>query len=60
MDSVTATLPPDDDVIFDSARIAGEIDVLAQKHAGKDDLLRAAITQLLKIELAQRLPRRNC
>ncbi|HAP46522.1 MAG TPA: hypothetical protein DCR30_04150, partial [Afipia sp.] len=52
MDSVTAPLP-DDDVIFDSARIAGEIDALAQQHAGKDDLLRAAITQLLKSELAQ-------
>lgn len=49
-------------MIFDSARIAGEIDVLAQKHAGKDDLLRAAITQLLKIELAQarEIAQANC
>ena len=53
MDSVTAKILPDPEVEFDTARIAGEIDALAQKHGGKDDLLRGAITQLLKGEMAQ-------
>jgi [protein-PII] uridylyltransferase len=48
MDSVTATLPTDSEVQFDTARITGEIEALAEKHAGKDDQFRAAITQLLK------------
>jgi [protein-PII] uridylyltransferase len=53
MDSVTATLPTDSEVQFDTARITGEIEALAEKHAGKDDQFRAAITQLLKGELAR-------
>ena len=53
MDTVTTRLPPETEVVFDTARIAKAIDTLAEKHAGKDDLLRSAIAQLLKGELAE-------
>ena len=53
MDSVTASIPPAPEVQFDTARITAEVDALADRHAGKDDQFRAAITQLLKGELAR-------
>jgi [protein-PII] uridylyltransferase len=53
MDTVTTKLPPETEVVFDTARIAKVIDALAEQHAGKDDQLRAAIAQLLKGELAE-------
>ena len=53
MDSVTVTPPTDAEPVFDTARIVAAIGALAQKHAGKDDVFRNAITQLLKGELAQ-------
>jgi len=53
MDSVTATPPTGAEPVFDTARVVTEIDALAKKHAGKDDVFRNAITQLLKGELAE-------
>jgi [protein-PII] uridylyltransferase len=53
MDSVAAPSSPDTGAPFDTARIVAEIDALAQQHAGRDDVFRAAITQLLKAELAR-------
>src|SRR3978361_1735753 len=58
MDSVvTATKPeetrPEADDRFDSKRIAAAIDELAAKHAGREDLFRAAVAQLLKAEMME-------
>src|SRR6202158_3315683 len=36
---------------FDPARIAAAVDALAVKHAGREDVFRAAKAQLLKAEL---------
>ncbi|EAQ36987.1 PII uridylyl-transferase [Nitrobacter sp. Nb-311A] len=38
---------------FDTARITGDIDALAEKHAGHEDVFRAAVSKLLKAELAR-------
>ena len=53
MDTAVATQPAPVEAGFDPARIAAEINALAGKHEGKDDAFRAAITQLLKAELAK-------
>ncbi len=62
MDTVTTKLPPETELGFDTARIAKAINALAEKHAGKDDQLRAAIAQLLKANSHRRAKRRrrNC
>jgi len=39
--------------VFDLDRLRGEIDGLAEKHAGRDDAFRNALAQLLKAELAK-------
>jgi [protein-PII] uridylyltransferase len=39
--------------VFDIDRLRGEIDALAEKHAGHDDAFRNALAQLLKAELAK-------
>ena len=51
MDSVVAHPRQATDSRFESARIAADIDALAEKHAGRDDAFRAAMAQLLKSEL---------
>jgi [protein-PII] uridylyltransferase len=51
MDSVVTTPRSEADERFDSARIAAAIDALAAKHAGREDLFRAAVAQLLKAEM---------
>ena len=38
---------------FDPARITGDIDALAEKHAGHEDIFRAAVARLLKDEFAK-------
>ena len=38
---------------FDTARITGDIDVLAEKHAGHEDAFRSAVARLLKAEFAK-------
>src|SRR5947208_5931447 len=51
MDSLVAESRPETDERFDSARIAAELDALAEKHAGREDSFRTATAQLLKAEL---------
>src|SRR5512144_3238031 len=51
MDSVLAQPEPETQ-IFDSARISAAVDALARQHSGREDMFRAAVTQLLKAELA--------
>src|SRR5579864_8450485 len=48
--AVPTTTP---DHAFDVDRLRAEIDALAEKHAGRDDAFRTAISQLLKVELAK-------
>jgi len=51
MDTIVTTPRPAADDRFDSARITGEIDALAAKHQGQEDVFRAAMAKLLKAEL---------
>src|SRR3954469_15466981 len=51
MDSVLAPSEPETE-LFDTARISAAVDALAQRHSGREDMFRAAVTQLLKAELA--------
>jgi [protein-PII] uridylyltransferase len=50
MDSVLANPKPENE-LFDTARISAAVDALAQQHSGREDMFRAAVTQLLKAEL---------
>ena len=43
--------PAEAEASFDTSRITADIDALAAKHAGRDDAFRAALAQLLKIEM---------
>src|SRR5260370_33656354 len=51
MDSVVTETRPEADERFDTARITAAVDALAAKHAGREDLFRSAVAQLLKAEL---------
>src|SRR6204780_2062316 len=51
MDSVVTQTRPEADERFDTARIAAAVDALAEKHAGREDVFRAATAQLLKAEM---------
>src|SRR5271167_3419010 len=51
MDSVVTRARPGADERFDSARITAALDALAEQHAGREDVFRAAMAQLLKAEL---------
>src|SRR3954452_19462243 len=51
MDNLVTTARPAADDRFDSARITGDIDALAAKHQGQEDVFRAAMAKLLKAEL---------
>src|ERR1700704_6641839 len=51
MDSVVTQAGPEVDQRFDTARITAAIDALAAKHAGHEDVFRAAMAQLLKAEM---------
>ena len=53
MDSVLTENRPEADERFDSARITAAVDALAEKHAGREDVFRAAMAQLLKAELIE-------
>ncbi len=53
MDDVTLDRPHQVPLQFDPAEIARQIDALADKHGGSDDVFRAALTQLLKTALAR-------
>src|SRR6476646_5047276 len=51
MDIVVTHSLPEADERFDTARITAAVDALAAKHAGHEDVFRAAVAQLLKAEL---------
>ena len=42
---------PEADERFDTARITTAVDALAEQHAGREDVFRAAVAKLLKAEL---------
>jgi [protein-PII] uridylyltransferase len=50
---VVVTDRPDADDRFDTARITAAVDALAEKHAGREDVFRAAMAQLLKAEMIE-------
>ena len=51
MDSVVTEPRPDIDDRFETARITAAVDALAEKHAGREDVFRSALAQLLKAEM---------
>src|SRR4051794_25869193 len=51
MDSVVTEARSVADDRFDTARITAAIDALAEKNAGREDVFRAAMAQLLKAEM---------
>jgi [protein-PII] uridylyltransferase len=52
MDSVVVSHPKQEpDAGFDTARVSAAVDALAEKHAGREDVFRAQVAQLLKAEL---------
>src|SRR6201997_2048093 len=51
MDSILTQTRPEIDSRFDSARIAAAVDALAERHAGREDVFRSSVAQLLKAEL---------
>src|SRR6267378_2532344 len=53
MDSVVTHPRPAVDERFDTARITAAVDALAATHAGREDVFRAAVAQLLKAEMIQ-------
>ena len=52
MDSVVTEDRSGADDRFDTARITAAVDALAEKHAGREDVFRSALAQLLKVETA--------
>src|SRR5450759_1944985 len=51
MDSVVTESRPEADERFDTAKITAAVDALAAKHAGREDVFRSAVAQLLKAEM---------
>src|SRR5258705_3414228 len=51
MDSVVTEARSGADERFDTARITAAVDALAEKHAGREDVFRSALAQLLKAEM---------
>src|SRR5712675_371344 len=51
MDSVVTEDRPEADERFDTVRITAALDALAETHAGREDVFRAAMAQLLKAEM---------
>jgi [protein-PII] uridylyltransferase len=51
MDSIATQTRPAADHRFDTPRVTGEIDALAAKHQGQEDVFRSAVAKLLKAEL---------
>jgi [protein-PII] uridylyltransferase len=51
MDSIIAAPEPGTETGFESPRIAAEVDALAEKHAGREDVFRSSVAQFLKAEL---------
>src|SRR6476619_555307 len=53
MDSVVTEDRVQADERFDTARITAALDALAEKHAGREDVFRQAMAQLLKAEMIE-------
>src|ERR1700710_3276560 len=53
MDDIVTQARPEADDRFDTARITAAVDALAAKHAGREDVFRAAVAQLLKAEMME-------
>src|SRR5512133_352365 len=53
MDTVVTPARPEADDRFDTARITAAVDALAEKHAGREDVFRSALAQLLKAEMIE-------
>jgi [protein-PII] uridylyltransferase len=51
MDTVVAQPDPRADTGFDSQRISAAVDALAEKHAGREDVFRSSVAQMLKDEM---------
>src|SRR6201984_2465413 len=51
MDSIIAAPDPGTETVFESQRVAAAVDALAEKHAGREDVFRSSVTQMLKAEL---------
>jgi [protein-PII] uridylyltransferase len=51
MESTVLPPPAEAEASFDTSRITADIDALAARHAGREDAFRAALAQLLKIEM---------
>src|SRR5438552_12555453 len=51
MDNVLTQAQPEADERFDTARVSAAVDALAASHAGREDLFRSALAQLLKAEM---------
>src|SRR3981189_358663 len=51
MDSVLTQARPQADERFDTARITAAVDALAAQYAGREDVFRSTLAQLLKAEL---------
>jgi [protein-PII] uridylyltransferase len=52
MDNVVTAHPKQEaDAVFDAARISAAVVALAEQHAGREDVFRAQLAQLLKAEL---------
>src|ERR1700740_1424373 len=51
MDSVVTLDRPEVDERFDTARVTAAVGALAEEHAGREDIFRAAVAKLLKAEL---------
>src|SRR4030081_121618 len=53
MDNIVTPARHAADDRFDIARITAAVDALAEKHAGREDVFRAAMAQLLKAEMIE-------
>src|SRR3981081_2453003 len=53
MDSVVTQARPEAEERFEPARSTAALDALAAKHAGHEDVFRAAMAQLLKAEMME-------
>src|SRR5581483_9955619 len=51
MDSIVAASEPGNETDFDTQRITDAVNALAEKHAGREDVFRATLAQMLKAEL---------
>jgi len=62
MDSIVAPASAGNETDFVTRRITAAVNALAEKHAGREDVFRSSLAQLLKAELiaARAAARRRC